>query len=217
MYPVLSLQVPDGMPIKCFGVKAGCFEYRTLCDPAGELVTYSSLTDWKESALATAGAAPAPAAAAQPPVAARATPAASGTDVLQQQQALPLGSITAASGTSSEKPGGQQQWFSTVPEHAWDMAIGAAAGAAAVLLSHPNDCIKTVMETGGGAAAAAGSGAWGSAGAFVATGKQLVKQRGAGGLMTGLAPRLVESVPSTMLYWLAVENCRRLLEPYTAK
>jgi len=97
------------------------------------------------------------------------------------------------------------------------MGIGGAAGAAAVLLSMPPDCIKTVMETGGGVAAAPASGVLGSSRAFAATGRQLVKHHGLGGLFMGLAPRLVESVPSTMLYWLAVENCRRVLEPYTAK
>lgn len=195
------------------------------CLSAGELVTYSSLTDWKEHALAAGGGSSGSTAVAAPQSSAPAAGAVADTTNLQQQRALPLGSITAATSPSNSSSGAdqpnqqqQQPWVSSVPEHAWDMAIGAAAGAAAVLLSHPNDCIKTVMETGGGAAAAPGSGAWGSASAFVATGKQLVKQRGiAGGLMTGLAPRLVESVPSTMLYWLAVENCRRLLEPYTAK
>lgn len=48
------------------------------------------------------------------------------------------------------------------------------------------------------------------------TGKQLLGQHGPKGLFMGLTPRLVESVPSTMLYWLAVEGCRRMLEPYVA-
>jgi hypothetical protein len=50
----------------------------------------------------------------------------------------------------------------------------------------------------------------------VGTGKQLMTQHGPRGLFMGLTPRLVESVPSTMLYWLAVEGCRRMLEPYVA-
>lgn len=72
------------------------------------------------------------------------------------------------------------------------------------------------QETGGGVQAAAGGGPLRSAAAFVGTGKQLVKQHGPRGLFMGLTPRLVESVPSTMLYWLAVEGCRRMLEPYVA-
>jgi hypothetical protein len=50
----------------------------------------------------------------------------------------------------------------------------------------------------------------------VGTGRQLLGQHGPKGLFMGLTPRLVESVPSTMLYWLAVEGCRRMLEPYVA-
>ena len=64
--------------------------------------------------------------------------------------------------------------------------------------------------------AASGGGPLRSAAAFVGTGRQLLKQHGPGGLFMGVTPRLIESVPSTMLYWLAVEGCRRALEPYVA-
>jgi hypothetical protein len=64
--------------------------------------------------------------------------------------------------------------------------------------------------------AAANGGLLRSVSAFVGTGKQLVGKHGPRGLFMGLTPRLVESVPSTMLYWLAVEGCRRMLEPYVA-
>ncbi|KAF6265051.1 hypothetical protein COO60DRAFT_1480397 [Scenedesmus sp. NREL 46B-D3] len=111
-----------------------------------------------------------------------------------------------------------QQVLSNTPDHVWDMAAGAAAGAAAVLVSMPPDCVKTVLETGGGVAARPGSGVAGSVASFAATTRQLVQQRGvAGGLFCGMGPRLIESVPSTMLYWMAVEGARRVLEPYTAK
>lgn len=101
-----------------------------------------------------------------------------------------------------------------VPDHAADMAIGAAAGGAAVLLSMPSDCIKTVMETSGRTAGGLSPAA--SLALFAATGKQLAASRGLAGLFVGAAPRLAEKVPSTCLYWLAVEGCRRHLEPYAA-
>ncbi|KAI8464685.1 MAG: mitochondrial carrier domain-containing protein [Monoraphidium minutum] len=96
-----------------------------------------------------------------------------------------------------------------------DLGMGAAAGAAAVLVSQPMDTIKTVVETGGGAAAA-GAGQ-GSARAFVDTGRALMARHGAGALFAGMSMRLAEQVPSTALYWIAVEGMRRTLEPYVAK
>jgi hypothetical protein len=51
---------------------------------------------------------------------------------------------------------------------AWDIAIGAAAGVASVLVSMPFDVIKTYMQTHGAEAAAAGAG--GQLAAFWATG-----------------------------------------------
>jgi hypothetical protein len=74
-----------------------------------------------------------------------------------------------------------------------------------------------LQETGGGVTHSAAGKPLNSAAAFAATGRQLLAQHGPRGLFMGLAPRLVESVPSTMLYWLAVEGCRRVLEPYVAK
>jgi hypothetical protein len=92
------------------------------------------------------------------------------------------------------------------------MAIGAAAGAAAVVLSMPSDCVKTVIETSGPRPAGMSPAA--SLGLVVATARQLVAAKGAAGLFVGMAPRLAEKVPSTCLYWLAVESCRRHLEQY---
>lgn len=92
-----------------------------------------------------------------------------------------------------------------------DLGMGAAAGAAAVVLSQPMDTVKTCVETG----AVAGGG--GSARAFVDAGRQLVARGGGGALFAGMGMRLAEQVPSTALYWIAVEGMRRALEPYTAK
>jgi hypothetical protein len=203
------------------------FCFKSLPFDIGELLTYASLNDWKDRQLAAPPAAAAavaavPAAGARPVVAPQ----------QQQQQAAPaFGSITATSSdmaaitlttaapsSSSTGQNKLQQMLANTPDHVWDMAAGAAAGAAAVLVSMPPDCVKTVLETGGGIAAKPGSGIAGSVASFAATTRQLVQQRGvAGGLFCGMGPRLMESVPSTMLYWMAVEGARRVLEPYTAK
>jgi hypothetical protein len=58
---------------------------------------------------------------------------------------------------------------------AWDIAIGAAAGVASVLVSMPFDVIKTYMQTHGAEAAAAGAG--GQLAAFWATGALLLLSR----------------------------------------
>jgi hypothetical protein len=48
----------------------------------------------------------------------------------------------------------------------------------------------------------------------LATGRNLVARGGPGALFTGMNMRLAEQVPSTALYWLAVEGVKRALEPY---
>lgn len=110
-------------------------------------------------------------------------------------------------------PPTQAHLVASVPDGVWDAAIGAAAGAAAVLISMPADVIKTVMDTGGGAAGSTSGSLQQGASSFFATGNKLVAQRGPGVLFTGLWPRLGEKVPSTMFYWLAVETCRRTFAP----
>eukprot|EP00878_Enallax_costatus_P032553 GHUV01035784.1.p1 GENE.GHUV01035784.1~~GHUV01035784.1.p1 ORF type:complete len:334 (+),score=111.85 GHUV01035784.1:363-1364(+) len=75
------------------------------------------------------------------------------------------------------------KWVAQVPDQAWDVAIGAAAGVASVLISMPFDVIKTYMQTHGAEAAiaagmgtAASAGAAGQVAAFVATGKPRFKR-----------------------------------------
>lgn len=101
-----------------------------------------------------------------------------------------------------------------VPDQAWDLAIGAAAGVASVLVSMPMDVIKTYMQThGAGAAVAPGLG--GQVAAFWQTGAKMVAVGGPGALFVGMVPRLVQQVPSTTICWWAIERCRDALEPYT--
>lgn len=47
---------------------------------------------------------------------------------------------------------------------------------------------------------------------FCQTGQQLMRQGGGPqALFVGLCPRLLQTLPSTVLYWMAVEACRRAL------
>jgi hypothetical protein len=126
----------------------------------------------------------------------------------------PSGSSSSSS-SSGNPVRAVQAGLVAMPDSAWDLLVGAAAGATAVLLSMPTDCIKTVMETGGGVPVAAGGGVRATTAAFLATGRQLVARHGPQGLFIGLVPRLLEQVPSTMLYFGAVGACRRLLAPVT--
>ncbi|WIA22871.1 hypothetical protein OEZ86_009816 [Tetradesmus obliquus] len=105
------------------------------------------------------------------------------------------------------------KWMAQVPEQAWDIGIGAAAGVASVLVSMPFDVIKTYMQTHCAEAAAAGAG--GQLAAFFATGSRMVAAGGPGALFVGLVPRLVQQVPSTTICWWAIEQARDMLEPYT--
>jgi hypothetical protein len=140
------------------------FLFKSLPFDIGELMTYSSLNDWRATQKAgAAGAAAAAAAGASKPQAPSSTafsavhaPAvaadnsSSSLEFGQQQQGLPaLASLTAASLSSSSSSSGGFPSPAAVaqgmPDHVWDMTVGAAAGAAAVLISMPPDCIKTVM------------------------------------------------------------------------
>ncbi|KIY95208.1 hypothetical protein MNEG_12754 [Monoraphidium neglectum] len=106
--------------------------------------------------------------------------------------------------------------LAAVPSQALDMAIGAASGAAAVVVSMPFDVVKTYLQTHGSQVAAkAGGGVWGEAVAFASTGASMVRANGPGSLFVGLAPRLVQQVPSSTICWYVIEQCRELLEPYT--
>jgi hypothetical protein len=111
------------------------------------------------------------------------------------------------------KDGPRSRWMAQVPDQAWDVAIGAAAGVASVMISMPFDVIKTYMQTH--CAEAAATGAAGQVAAFVATGRRMVALGGPGALFVGLAPRLIQQVPSTTICWWAIERCRNALEPYT--
>ena len=173
------------------------FLYKSLPYDMGELVSYSSMQDWRDRVLQEA-----PKKGEGSKVVAAAAVADGGSSSSTKQQ---------------QEEGAFRSFLEAVPEHAWDMAAGAAAGAAAVLISMPTDCIKTVMETGGGVAVAGKGGAGATTAAFIATGRQLVARHGVQGLFAGLAPRLMEQVPSTMLYWAAVGGCKRLLQPYTVE
>lgn len=101
-----------------------------------------------------------------------------------------------------------------LPSHVWDLSTGAAAGAAAVLISMPFDCVKTYLQTHG--TDMAGKGLRGSAALFVRTGADMVRRGGVGALYYGVVPRLLQQVPASTVGWYVIHTVQRLLEPYTA-
>ena len=89
---------------------------------------------------------------------------------------------------------------------------GACAGAWAVTCSMPADCIKTRLEL---TATRSGGGIRTSVALFMSTAQSMVKQEGLQSMFVGMGPRLACAIPSAMVYWLAVEACRRALGPVT--
>lgn len=79
----------------------------------------------------------------------------------------------------------------------------------------PFDSVKTYMQTHG--TNLTGKGLLGSAKLFLRTGQQLVSRKGVGSLYYGVAPRLLQQVPSAMVGWWAVHAVARSLEPWTVK
>ena len=115
---------------------------------------------------------------------------------------------------SSRVPGApdhHRQRLRNIPTEAWDLVTGASAGAAAVLVSMPFDCVKTYMQTHG--TDLGGKGVLGSARLFFKTGSGMVKAGGIGSLYYGLAPRLLQQVPSSMICWYTIHSVQRLLLP----
>ena len=76
----------------------------------------------------------------------------------------------------------------------------------------PADCIKTRMELG---ATRPPPGLLRGSAAFVRTGRVMLAERGLRSMFVGVAPRLLENVPSTMFYWVLVAALRRSLQPFT--
>ncbi|GIL80177.1 hypothetical protein Vretifemale_9357 [Volvox reticuliferus] len=118
--------------------------------------------------------------------------------------------VSKAEGTGSPLFGAA----SKIPSQVWDIAIGAAAGSAATLISMPFDVVKTYMQTH--ATEAITLGAMGQVVAFFKTGAWMVAKRGPGALWVGLLPRLAQQVPSCTICWWAVEACQQALKPITA-
>lgn len=84
-----------------------------------------------------------------------------------------------------------------------------------MLVSMPCDTIKTRMDLLPPTCAAGKGGLLHSARAFFDTGRQLAAAGGGpGALFVGVAPRLLQTVPSTMVYWAAVEGTRRLMRKH---
>eukprot|EP00873_Tetraselmis_striata_P045825 jgi/Tetstr1/466089/TSEL_010673.t2 len=95
-----------------------------------------------------------------------------------------------------------------VPGAEW--LIGAGAGAAATLVSMPADVIKTRVSCVPPATLHAGF--MGSLRSYGGAAGMIYREFGIGGFFQGTGPRLIK-IPSTMVYWVTVEQTRRLLAP----
>ncbi|KAG2434716.1 hypothetical protein HXX76_007606 [Chlamydomonas incerta] len=105
-------------------------------------------------------------------------------------------------------------WMRGMGPQVWDLATGAASGAAAVLFSMPFDTVKTYLQTHG--ADLSGRGFLGSAKLFVKTGRRIAARKGLAGLYVGVTPRLFQQVPSAMVCWWSIAAFKRWMAPYTA-
>lgn len=79
----------------------------------------------------------------------------------------------------------------------------------------PCDTIKTRMDLRPPPCPTGAGGLLCNVRTFLDTGRQLVAAGGGlGALFVGVAPRLLQTVPSTMVYWAAVEGTRRLMRQH---
>ncbi|KAI8462430.1 MAG: mitochondrial carrier domain-containing protein [Monoraphidium minutum] len=88
-----------------------------------------------------------------------------------------------------------------VPQSAWDVGVGAIAGAAAVVASMPCDVVKTYMQVN----PTCGGGLRG----FAAAARLLIARGGPGALWLGLAPRLAHQVPGACICWWSIHAVHR--------
>ena len=192
-----------------------------------ELATYSQMCDWREAAAARAAAGPGAAAGAgehwrERVGAALARLPSSASDMLIGARALRARRRHRAAARALAVVLGLAAAARCLPALGSIMrtpacslrhpCAGAAAGAASVLVSMPCDVIKTRMDLAPPACPPGGAGLLCSARAFVDTGRQLVAAGGGPrALFVGVAPRLLQTVPSTMVYWAAVEGARRFM------
>ncbi|GFR50429.1 hypothetical protein Agub_g12649 [Astrephomene gubernaculifera] len=112
------------------------------------------------------------------------------------------------------RPGSQHHaWMSNLSNQVWDLATGAASGAAAVVVSMPFDTVKTYLQTHG--TDLSGRGLLGSARLFVQSGQRIVCRKGLSGLYVGVTPRLLQQVPSAMVCWWSIAAFKRFMQPHT--
>lgn len=105
----------------------------------------------------------------------------------------------------------------SVPVGFQDMVIGAAAGAAATIASMPFDATFTKMNLGAACLVSQAGGRPIGIGermaSFYDTARTITAQGGGmRALFVGVLPRLMQTIPAGMIYWMAVEATRRTLE-----
>lgn len=109
--------------------------------------------------------------------------------------------------------------FDQLPESVGDMVTGAIAGGTAAIVAMPFDTTFTRMNIVPLATTTPSSpgviqGSLNSARIFFATGHKMVEAGGVRSLFVGLGPRLLQAIPASVVFWMAVEGSRRLLEKH---
>lgn len=125
------------------------------------------------------------------------------------------------SGSANDLTGWQRssaEALARMPCSLSDMAIGAAAGATAAVASMPFDVTFTRMNLSAACMVASDAhrpGLAQSLTGFLATARQImVEGGGPKALFAGLTPRLLQTVPAGIVYWMAVEGARRALHAH---
>lgn len=184
------------------------FLLKSIPHDIAELVTFSTMSD-----LRTASAAAAAVSIADPTTAQLPSLQVPPLDIDERKESSSA-RPGAAQPTAAPATGGQSwaadagSWLAGMSPASSDMWIGAAAGGSAAVASMPFDVTFTRMNTAAASAAAAGVT---PVAAFCASARQIVATGGPQALFAGVLPRLLHTVPAGIVYWMAVEGCRRTL------
>lgn len=140
-----------------------------------------------------------------------------GTELIKTNGAAQNMSISSESEGSFSLLESAGRALHNLPESVGDMLIGAIAGVAAAFASMPFDTTFTKMHIcsvrGIGANSSKGiiSGTINNMFLFFGTAHKMVEVGGVRALFAGMGPRLMQTIPASVVFWMAVEGTRRML------